>query len=115
MAVVQIHPRNIKEEKEKRAEGTQIGIDCGYKKLIACSDGEVYGKELEEVYKKISRKVQGSKAFKRALTERDNLTNKAVNDFFKEHNNVKDVICEKLKFVKHKSKFSKKFNNKLQR
>ena len=43
------------------------------------------------------------------------MTYKAVNDFFKEHSNVKDVICEKLKFVKHKSNFSKKFNNKLQR
>jgi IS605 OrfB family transposase len=104
-----------KEEATKVEEGTQIGIDCGYKKLIACSDGEVYGKELEEVYKKISRKVQGSKAFKRALNERDNLTNKAVNDFYRNHSNVKDVICEKLKYVKHKSKFSKKFNNKLQR
>lgn len=104
-----------KEEDEKRTEGTQIGIDCGYKKLIACSDGDIYGSELEEVYKKISRKVQGSKAFKRALIERDNLTNKAVNDFYRNHENVKDVICEKLKFVKHKSKFSKKFNNKLQR
>ena len=62
---------------------------------------------------KISRKKQGSKAFKRALTERDCLTNKAVNDFFKEHSDVKDVVCEKLKNVKHKSKFSKKFNNKL--
>ena len=104
-----------KEEDEKRTEGTQIGIDCGYKKLIACSDGDIYGSELEEVYKKISRKKQGSKAFKRALIERDCLTNKAVNDFFKEHSNVKDVICEKLKYVKHKSKYSKKFNNKLQR
>ena len=104
-----------KEQEEKRTEGTQIGIDCGYKKLIACSDGKIYGSELEKVYKKISSKVQGSKAFKRALIERDCLTNKAVNDFFKEHSNVKDVICEKLKYVKHKSKFSKKFNNKLQR
>ena len=104
-----------KEQKEKRTEGTQIGIDCGYKKLIACSDGSIYGSELEEVYKKISRKKQGSKAFKRALIERDNLTNKAVKNFYLNHKEVKDVICEKLKFVKHKSKFSKKFNNKLQR
>mgnify|MGYP003306428962 CR=1 FL=1 len=42
-----------KEQDEKRTEGTQIGIDCGYKKLIACSDGDIYGSELEEVYKKI--------------------------------------------------------------
>ena len=104
-----------KEQEEKRTEGTQIGIDCGYKKLIACSDGSIYGSELESIYQKISRKKQGSKAFKRALIERDNLTNKAVNDFYRNHDNVKNVICEKLKYVKHKSKFSKKFNNKLQR
>ena len=104
-----------KKEITKVKDGTQIGIDCGYKKLIACSDGSIYGSELENVYKKIARKKQGSKAFKRALLERDNLTNKAVNNFYLEHKNVKDVICEKLKYVKHKSKFSKKFNNKLQR
>ena len=103
------------DEIKKKENGIEIGIDCGYKKLIACSDGNIYGSELESIYQKISRKKQGSKAFKRALAERDNLTNKAVNDFYKNHINVKNVICEKLKYVKHKSKFSKKFNNKLQR
>lgn len=104
-----------KEETPKKDHGEQIGVDCGYKKLISCSDGNIYGLDLGKVYNKINRKKQGSKAFKRALIERDNLTNKAVNDFYRNHENVKDVICEKLKYVKHKSKFSKKFNNKLQR
>ena len=104
-----------KEQDEKKSEGAQIGIDCGYKKLITCSDGSIYGSELEEIYNKISRKKQGSKAFKRALIERDNLTNKAVNDFYRNHSNVKDVICEKLKFLKQNIRIYKKFNNKLQR
>lgn len=41
-----------KGEITKVKDGTQIGIDCGYKKLIACSDGSIYGSELENVYKK---------------------------------------------------------------
>ena len=101
-------------EKEKK-EGKPIGVDCGYKKLLACSDGTTYGKELELIYEKIARKKQGSKSFKRTLIERDQAINKAVKDFYNGHKDCGLVSCENLKCVKHKSKFSKKFNNKLQR
>ena len=103
-----------KEEVAKR-EGKPIGVDCGYKKLLACSDNTTYGKELEQIYEKISRKRQGSKAFKRALIERDNAINRVVKDFYEDHKDCGLVACENLKCVKHKSKFRKKFNNKLQR
>ena len=63
-----------KEEAEKKKNKLSAGVDCGYKKLLACSDGKVYGKELEDIYEKISRKKQRSKAFKRALKERDALS-----------------------------------------
>ena len=102
------------EEKEKK-EGRPIGVDCGYKKLLACSDGTTYGRELEDIYEKISRKKQGSKAFKRSLIERDNKINRVVKDFYADHKDCGVIVLENLKCVKHKSKFSKKFNNKLQR
>lgn len=95
--------------------GSEIGLDTGYKKLLACSDGQVYDTGLQTTYEKIARKKQGSKAFKRALTERDQKINQSVNliDFDK----IKTVVVEDLKSVKSGSKgaFRKEFNNKLSR
>ena len=96
-----------------RKLGKSKAVDIGYKKLIVSSDGEFIGDSL--IYEKIARKKQGSKAFKRALIERDELVNtscKALN-----LNNVKELFAEDLKGIKHKSKgrIRKTFNNKLQR
>lgn len=103
-----------KNEAEKKETGKAVGVDCGYKKLLACSDGQIYRRELESIYAKIARKKRGSKAYKRALRERDNLTNRTTNTFVREHKDCDTIVCENLKKVKNKSKFSKKFNNKLQ-
>ena len=64
--------------KNKKKSGKIIGLDIGYKKLIATLEYKIYGQDLEALYQKISRKEQGSKAFKRALTERDNKTNQII-------------------------------------
>ena len=98
---------------ELKTEGNIIGFDIGYNKLLVDSDGNIYGKEINLIYDKISRKQQGGNAFKRALIERDNKINEIINriDFSK----IKTVYVEDLKNVKHKSKFAKQFNNKLQR
>lgn len=107
-------------EKEKallKETGNIIGIDIGYKDLIVSSDKQVLGSELEEIYKKISNRRQSSKAFKRALIERDNLIGKSVNSL--RLDNVKELVAENLKNVKKdtrkKKKLTKKFTNKLQR
>ena len=96
-----------------RTLGKQKAIDIGYKKLIVSSDGEFIGDST--IYEKISRKKQGSKAFKRALVERDELVNTSCKTL--DLHDVKDLYAEDLKNVKHKSKgkIRKKFNNKLQR
>jgi len=96
-----------------RKTGKQKAVDIGYKKLIVSSDGEFAGDS--SIYEKTARKKQGSKAFKRALTERDELVNtscKILNS-----DNVKELFAEDLKGVKHKpeGKLRKKFVNKLQR
>lgn len=104
-----------KEEQEKTTSTKAVAFDCGYNKLIACSDGCVYGEELKSVYEKISRKKRGSKASKRAQIERNYKTNRAVKDFYEDHKDCGVVIVEDLKYVKHRSKYSKKMNNKLQR
>ena len=96
-----------------RIFGKQKAIDIGYKKLIVSSDGEFIGDS--SIYEKITRKKQGSKAFKRALIERNELVNTSCKAL--ELDDVKELYAEDLKNVKHKSKgkICKKFNNKLQR
>ena len=102
-----------KDQPNIKSKGSNLGLDCGYKKLIAASDNQIIGKEMERLYLSISRKQQGSKNFKQSLTERDKLINQYCNEL--DLSNINHLIVEDLKNVKHKSKFSKKFNNKLQR
>ena len=104
-----------KEAPELKSEGKEIGVDIGYKKLIATSDSEKFDTGLEVVYEKIARKKQGSNAFRRALKERDNKIGESVN--LLSFGELKTVVTEDLKSVKHKSRgrVFKKFNNKLQR
>lgn len=102
-----------KEELELRTEGKVIGFDCGYKKLLVSSERDFIGKNFEILYSKISRKKQSSKAFKRSLVERNNKINEILNSL--DMSNIREVVVEDLKNVKHKSKLRKKFNNKLQR
>jgi len=96
-----------------KTAGKQKAVDIGYKKLIVSSDKEFIGDN--KIYEKISRKKQGSKAFKRALIERDELVNISCKSL--DLTNVKELFAEDLKNVKHKSKgkIHKKFNNRLQR
>ncbi len=105
-----------KEQSEPRLTGETIGIDQGYKKLLACSTGEILGQELESIYTKISNKVRGSKAYKRLLVHKKNLINYYVNRL--DLTNAREIVLEKLKQVKYKTKQKKsiqtKFMNKLQ-
>lgn len=105
------------EDAPKKSEGINIGLDTGYKKLIATSNGNTYGSDMVNIYEKISKKRQGSKAFKRSLKERDNKINQIVNQFVNDNKDLKTLIVEDLVNVKHKSKgkIHKEFNNKLQR
>jgi putative transposase len=104
-----------KQPHELKSQGTDVGIDIGYKQLIVASNGQKYDTGLETIYEKIVRKRQGSKAFKRSLIERDNKIGQSVN--LLPFNEIKTIVAEDLKDVKHKSKgrIFKKFNNKLQR
>lgn len=96
-----------------RTEGSSVGIDLGYNKLIITSNNEVIGTELKELYQKISNKKQGSKNFKDLLIHRDNLINFYVNQI--DIKDLKTIVIEDLVNVKHKSELHKKINNKLQR
>ena len=100
---------------QKKNKGKIIGLDCGYKKLLISSENKIYDSGLEQIYEKISKKKQGSLAFKRALKERDIKINESVNKI--NLSEIQQIIIEDLKNVKKNSKrkIFKKFNNKLQR
>ena len=99
-----------------KSKGKSLGIDQGYKKLLALSNGKIIGNNFETIYENIARKKQKSKNFLQALIERDNRINEIINKELKLRG-INRIIIENLKNVKKntKGKIRKKFNNKLQR
>jgi len=97
-----------KETPIKKKIGKAIGIDIGIKKLIVDSSGNEYGKEIESLMDKIQRKEQGSKAFKRALKERDYYINKTVKEL--PFNETKMIAMENIKNIKKNTKKEKRLN-----
>jgi len=97
--------------------GKEIGIDVGIKKLLVDSNNKRYGLNIEPLLNKILRKQQGSKAFKRALLERDYYINKTLKELpFKK---CKTIVLENIKNIKQNTKkekrLNKKFRKKIQR
>ena len=102
-----------KDNAKKKDNQKKIGIDLGYHKLIADSDGKFYGKQLTNIYKKLANKKRGSKKYQKLLKFKENEVNRLTKKFVEEHKGY-DIVCEDLKNVKHKSSFYKSVNNKLQ-
>ena len=94
-----------------KPQGKELGIDTGFRKLIATSDGQILGgEEMLEVYSNITKnKKKNSVAYKKALLERDNLINMFSNKI--NFDGVGVVCVEDLCNVKYKSKYNKKANN----
>lgn len=92
-----------KEDPQKRTEGSSLGLDLGVNKLITCSNGHIIGDDMPQLYDKIINKQRNSKNYKQLLTYRDNITNYYVNQL--DLTEVKSIIIEDLKNVKHKSSF----------
>ncbi len=101
----------------KKKEGRTIGIDIGIKKLIATSEGKFYGRKIEKLMDKIQRKQQDSKAFKRAIKERNYYINKSVKKL--PYNEIKTIVVENIKDIKKNTKrrrrLRKQFRTKFQR
>lgn len=106
-----------KEAPVKKEKGKAIGIDIGIKKLMVSSEGKEYGKDIERLMDKIQRKKQKSKAFIRALKERNYYINKVVKNI--NWNELKTIIMENIKKIKQnikkERKLNKQFRDRLQR
>ena len=106
-----------KEPPQKKKEGKIIGIDIGIKKLMATSEKKFYGKEIERLMDKIQKKRQGSKAFRRALAERDYYIKKTVKEL--PLDSLKAIVMENICNIKRNTKkekrLRKEFRSKFQR
>jgi len=89
-----------------------LGIDLGIKKLIADSDGNTHGKDIESIIDKINRKKHRSRGFYRALSERNNCINQTVNTLPK-----CNYVLEDLKGLHQntKKRIRKSFRSKIHR
>jgi hypothetical protein len=48
-------------EPAKKEQGSSIAYDCGYKTLLASSTGQLIGRDLEDIYKKLANKKEDLK------------------------------------------------------
>lgn len=107
----------FQKEVSVKIKGKPIGIDIGIKKLIVDSNGKQYGKDMERLMDKIQRKEQNSKAFKRALKERNNYIGKTVKTL--NLSDKKVLVAEAIKNIKRNTKkdrrLHKRFRAKFQR
>ena len=100
-----------------KKEGKIIGIDMGIKKLMVDSKNNKYGLDIERLMDKIQRKQQGSKAFKRALRERNYYINRTVKEL--PFDDISTIVMENIKGIKKNTKkdrkLRKEFRSKFQR
>ncbi len=92
-------------EKEfvKKEHGTTIGIDQGVNKLIATSTGLLLGEDLKALYVNIKNKKRNSKAYKKLLIQRTELTNRVCKQL--DLSGVSQVIIEDLTNIKKSKSF----------
>lgn len=102
-----------KEAPVLKQKGKQIGLDIGYRKLIATSEGQLIGTGFKTLADKIQRKRQGSKGFQKALIERDEFVNKTIKEL--PFNETRTFVIEELKGLKNGRRFRKEFQAKFQR
>lgn len=102
-----------KEAPPAKTTGKTVGIDIGYRKLIATSEGEFHGDRFKDLAEKIQRKRPGSKNFKRALIERDEYVNRTVKTVRLEE--ARTLVLEALHGLKNGRRFRRKFQARFQR
>lgn len=101
-------------EVQKKNTGETLGIDIGVKTLLSCSNNfytkkDKFGWDLDEIQKKLSKKVKGSKGFKKAQEHRKNYTNWCINQL--DLKNYKQVNLENIKDMRKGKKNSRYLNH----
>jgi IS605 OrfB family transposase len=96
-----------------RSEGAELGIDIGYNKLLADSDGNTYGNRIKELCEKVRRRKPGSAGQRRARQQRDDYIRRAVKQL--PWGRIKILAVEDLKHLKRgkKPNRSKQFRKRI--
>ena len=81
-----------------KTTGSELGVDVGVNKLLACSNGQMLGTDIKRICQKVGRKKPGSKARYRACAHRRNYINKTVKQLPWEK--IKTIAMENLKGIK---------------
>lgn len=102
-----------KKAPELKEKGNQVGVDIGYCKLLATSEGQKLGTGFKNLAEKIQRKRQGSNGFKKALVERNEFVNRVVKEL--PFATTKTFVLEELHGLKNGRRFRKDFQAKFQR
>lgn len=97
----------VKVEKENYKNGQSLGIDLGINKLITTNQKQYLGQNWKLIVNKILRKTKNSKAYKRALKERDNYVNRIIN--LLPWNSLGILCYENLKNIKKESRGRRKY------
>jgi IS605 OrfB family transposase len=94
-----------KDEVEKEVVGDKkvVGVDVGYKKLIATSDGKIIGSDMLGIYEQIVRKKKNSMAQRKVIASRDEALNSYVKELFL--GDFDELVVEDLKDVKKGKKY----------
>jgi putative transposase len=97
-----------------KTEGNILGIDIGINNTYYASDKQHsmqdrHGWTLTKITDKLSRKKKGSKGFERTQTHRKNYINWTINQL--NLNNIKQVNIENIKYLRYKSKYSRKLSH----
>jgi len=101
-------------DKEKRTEGSILGIDIGKKTALSCSNGitskeDIHGWTLDKIIDKLSQKKKGSNEFKRVQNHRTNHINWTVNQL--NLNGVKQINIEKIRHLRKGVRTNRKLSH----
>jgi putative transposase len=96
-----------------KAAGEELGVDVGYHKLLADSDGNTYGECIKQLCEKVCREKPASNGKRRARKERDDYIRWAVKQL--PWGRLRVLAVENLKHLKRgkKTNRSKQFRKRI--
>jgi len=91
----------------EKISGSTVGVDVGLLTTLSCSDNQVvnqdcHGHTYKSICEKLSKKIKGSRSFKRAVQHRKNYVGWCVNQL--DFSRIKKLNRENIKYLKHKKR-----------
>jgi transposase len=91
---------------KKKNDGETVGFDLGLKNLLTCSNGELYGCEIENKIIELNNKKRNSKAWKKKKIEIKEYINSELKKI--NFNSTGLIVVEKLKDIKKNMKVKRR-------